>query len=53
MNFKFHVVKGAVPRERALQYANDMYKWMEAFGRGFKRDDRSTYRVKNIPAFGK
>lgn len=25
----FAVVKGAVPRERALQYASDVYQWLE------------------------
>ncbi len=47
----FCVVKGAVPRERADQYAEEMYKYVETFkgGLGFKRDDPSTYLEKNMP----
>jgi hypothetical protein len=25
----FAVVKGAIPREKALQYADEMYSWLE------------------------
>ncbi|KAG7285026.1 hypothetical protein NEMBOFW57_009644 [Staphylotrichum longicolle] len=47
----FCVVKGAVPRERADQYAEEMHKYVETFkgGLGFKRDDPSTYLEKHMP----
>lgn len=47
----FCVVKGAVPKERALQYVERMYEYLETFkgGLGFKRDDPSTYLEKNLP----
>ncbi|KAJ1325430.1 phytanoyl-CoA hydroxylase [Microdochium nivale] len=47
----YAVVKGAIPRERADQYANRMFEYLENFkgGLGFKRDDRSTYVEKNMP----
>jgi hypothetical protein len=47
----FCVVKGAVPRERADQYAEEMFNYVETFkgGLGFKRDDPSTYLEKNMP----
>jgi hypothetical protein len=47
----FCVVKGAVPREQADRYAEEMYKYVETYkgGLGFKRDDPSTYLVKNMP----
>ncbi|KAI0476580.1 hypothetical protein GGR56DRAFT_481415 [Xylariaceae sp. FL0804] len=45
------VVKGAIPRERADQYAEEMYKYLETFkgGLGYKRDDPSTVQEKNLP----
>lgn len=47
----FCVVKGAVPRDRADRYAEEMYTYVETFkgGLGFKRDDPSTYLEKNMP----
>ncbi|TLD14964.1 hypothetical protein PspLS_10836 [Pyricularia sp. CBS 133598] len=45
------VVKGAVPRERAEKYAQEMYSWLENFagGLGYKRDDPSTIKEENLP----
>ncbi|KAK9425637.1 putative Phytanoyl-CoA dioxygenase [Seiridium unicorne] len=45
------VVKGAVPRERAEKYAEEMYNYLETFkgGLGFKRFDPSTYREEFLP----
>ncbi|KAH7333425.1 hypothetical protein BKA65DRAFT_527578 [Rhexocercosporidium sp. MPI-PUGE-AT-0058] len=45
----FAIVKGAVPRENADKYAEDMYKWLENFGLGFKRDDPSTFNEEHMP----
>jgi hypothetical protein len=36
------VVPGVLPREKALSYADKMYKWVEDFGLGFDRNDPST-----------
>ncbi|KAJ0121515.1 uncharacterized protein J7T55_008679 [Diaporthe amygdali] len=43
------LVKEAVPRERALNYAQKAEDWLEGFKLGYKRDDRSTWKSKNIP----
>lgn len=47
----YAVVKGAVPRERAEKYAEEMYSYLETFkgGLGFKRFDPSTYQEKFLP----
>ncbi|KAJ1324214.1 phytanoyl-CoA hydroxylase [Microdochium nivale] len=47
----YAVVKGAVPRERADQYADQMHSWLENFrgGMGYKRDDPSTIKHENLP----
>ncbi|KAH9842200.1 Phytanoyl-CoA dioxygenase [Teratosphaeria destructans] len=45
----YAVVKGAVPRERAEGYVDEMYSWLEAFDLGFKRDDPSTIRKEHLP----
>ncbi|CAI4219798.1 unnamed protein product [Parascedosporium putredinis] len=38
----YAVVKGAIPQERALDYANKMYSLIESFGLGYDRNDPST-----------
>lgn len=43
------LVKGVVPQERALQYAEKGDDWLEGFKMGYKRDDPSTYKSTNIP----
>ncbi|KAK2041708.1 hypothetical protein LZ31DRAFT_471923 [Colletotrichum somersetense] len=47
----YAVVKGAVPRERADQYAEEMMSYLENFsgGLGFKRDDPTTVKESNLP----
>lgn len=47
----YALIKGAVPRERADQYAAQIYDFLEEFagGLGFKRDDPSTIHWKNLP----
>ncbi|EIW68060.1 hypothetical protein M231_04972 [Tremella mesenterica] len=47
------VVKGVVPKEKAAKYVDRMYEWAEKYGTGFKRDDRETWQIKNMPAFNK
>ncbi|KAH8685360.1 hypothetical protein BGZ60DRAFT_476597 [Tricladium varicosporioides] len=45
----YAVVKGAIPRERADGYANDMFTWLEEFNLGYKRDDPSTIHKDHLP----
>jgi hypothetical protein len=47
------VVKNVISEEKAAAYVERMYKWLEGFGNGFKRDDRSTWRVSKLPYFSK
>ncbi|GAA6000586.1 hypothetical protein JCM10207_004563 [Rhodosporidiobolus poonsookiae] len=47
----YAIVKGAIPRERALKYRSDAFSWLESFGRGFSRDDPSTFSQPYLPAF--
>ena len=43
------VIKGAVPRERALEYRDKFFQWLEDFPWGFKRDDPSTWKNEHLP----
>ncbi|KAJ5937576.1 hypothetical protein N7454_003918 [Penicillium verhagenii] len=45
----FAIVKGAIPKERALKYADEMYSWLEGFELGFDRNDLSTVHKDNLP----
>ncbi|KAF6812650.1 hypothetical protein CMUS01_13012 [Colletotrichum musicola] len=47
----FVVVKGAIPRERADKYADEMFSYLENFagGLGFDRNDPSTVKESNLP----
>ncbi|KAJ5890389.1 uncharacterized protein N7473_006617 [Penicillium subrubescens] len=45
----YAVVKGAIPREQALKYADEMYSWLENFKLGFDRNDLSTVHKDNLP----
>lgn len=45
----YAIIKGAVPKDRALGYADDIYKWLEDFNLGFKRDDPSTIHRDHLP----
>ncbi|KAI9925828.1 hypothetical protein MW887_005634 [Aspergillus wentii] len=45
----FAVVKGAIPRERALKYAGDMHSWLEGFDLGYDRNDLSTVHKDRLP----
>jgi len=49
----YTVVKGVISKEKAAQYVDRIYQWLESFGTGFKADDRSTWRVSNVPPFGR
>ncbi|KAJ2980963.1 hypothetical protein NQ176_g2319 [Zarea fungicola] len=43
------LVKSAVPSQKALQYAQKGEDWMEGFNMGYKRDDETTWKSKNVP----
>lgn len=43
------MVREAVSKEKALAYADKGYEWLESWGLGFDRHDRSTHKTKNLP----
>ncbi|KAH7046740.1 hypothetical protein B0J12DRAFT_756772 [Macrophomina phaseolina] len=47
----YAVVKGAIPRDRAEQYGDEMMTYLETFagGLGFNRADPSTIKESNLP----
>ncbi|PKS11392.1 hypothetical protein jhhlp_003155, partial [Lomentospora prolificans] len=45
----YAVVKGAIPEERALHYADKMYSLIESFGLGYDRNDPSTVHPDKLP----
>ncbi|WVQ84829.1 hypothetical protein IAT38_006986 [Cryptococcus sp. DSM 104549] len=47
----YAIVKGVIPAERARSYEDRMYEWLESFGKRFKRNDRSTWKLDQLPAF--
>jgi len=49
----FVVVKGVVTKEKAAEYAKAGEDWLEGFKLGYKRDDPSTWDVKNLPKHNK
>ncbi|CAG8070561.1 unnamed protein product [Penicillium olsonii] len=45
----YAVVKGAIAKEKALKYADEMYSWLEGFELGFDRNDPSTVQKDKLP----
>lgn len=43
------VIKGATPRERAEKHQSEALDWLEGFGLGFDRNDKSTWKKENVP----
>jgi hypothetical protein len=43
------VIRGAIPRERADSHASAAYAYLESFGLGFDRNDRSTWTPDKMP----
>ena len=43
------VIKGAIPKERAEKYQSEALDWLEGFGLGFDRNDKSTWKKENVP----
>ncbi|KAI9637511.1 uncharacterized protein MKK02DRAFT_23915 [Dioszegia hungarica] len=49
----YTVVKGAIPAERAAEYVQRMYGWLESFNLGFKGNDPSTWHIDRVPYFNR
>lgn len=49
----YAVIKAAIPAERAEQYRQRGFDWIEKWGLGFKRDDPSTWTKDHIPVVRK
>lgn len=45
----YAVIKGAVTKAKAAEYADRMYTYLEGFGLGFDRKDRSTWTGACLP----
>ncbi|EUC43021.1 hypothetical protein COCMIDRAFT_102016 [Bipolaris oryzae ATCC 44560] len=45
----YAVIKGAIPQEKALKYADRMFSWLEGFNLGFDRNDLSTAHKDKLP----
>ncbi|KAJ9365701.1 hypothetical protein C8Q69DRAFT_469814 [Paecilomyces variotii] len=43
------VVREAIPKEKALEYADKGYEWLESWNLGFNRSDPSTRKTANLP----
>jgi hypothetical protein len=46
---KGYAVVKAVPREKALEYREECFKWLESFPLGFDRNDVSTWKNEHLP----
>lgn len=53
MRLGWTVVQGAIPREKADAHASAAYAYLESFGLGFDRNDRSTWVPEKMPHFYK
>ena len=45
------MVPSVISSEKADGYVQKVYEWLEGFDKGFKRDDRSTWKPENLPGF--
>ncbi|KAL3471068.1 hypothetical protein BJX99DRAFT_250697 [Aspergillus californicus] len=45
----YAIVKDAIPKDRALKYADEMYGWLEGFNLGFNRNDPTSVHKDNLP----
>ncbi|KAJ9127729.1 hypothetical protein QFC24_000012 [Naganishia onofrii] len=45
----YAVIKGAIPKERAAKYVDEMHEWLESFEMGYKRGDPSTVSIDKMP----
>lgn len=49
----FVVLKGAVPKEKALGYRQSFFDWIEKWGMGFDQKNRSTWIPEKVPVVRK
>ncbi|RAK86784.1 MFS transporter [Aspergillus costaricaensis CBS 115574] len=45
----YAVIKGVLSKERASEYQSEALAWLESFGLGFDRNDKSTWKKENLP----
>ncbi|GAA82776.1 MFS transporter [Aspergillus luchuensis IFO 4308] len=45
----YAVIKGVMSKERASEYQSEALTWLESFGLGFDRNDKSTWKKENLP----
>ncbi|KAK4703238.1 hypothetical protein P7C70_g2978, partial [Phenoliferia sp. Uapishka_3] len=45
----YYIVKGAIPKERALEYRDRAHAWLENFKLGYDRNDESTWTNEHLP----
>ncbi|PWY67011.1 MFS transporter [Aspergillus eucalypticola CBS 122712] len=45
----YAVIKGVLSKERASEYQSEALTWLESFGLGFDRNDKSTWKKENLP----
>jgi hypothetical protein len=43
------VIKGAVPKDRAIAYQNEALNWLESFNIGFDKNNKATWKKENLP----
>jgi len=43
------VVKNVISEEKAAYYVDQMQEWLEGFGLGYNRSDKSTWKPENLP----
>ena len=43
------VIKGAVPKDRAIGYQNEALNWLESFNIGFDKEDKTTWKKEHLP----
>ncbi|ETS78617.1 hypothetical protein PFICI_10679 [Pestalotiopsis fici W106-1] len=49
----YYVVKGAIPRDRAIQYQQRAFDWLKSFGTPLDLNDPSTWKAENLPVQSK
>ncbi|KAH8660092.1 phytanoyl-CoA dioxygenase [Xylariales sp. PMI_506] len=49
----YAVVKGAIPRDRAVQYQEKAYAWLKSFGTGLDFEEPTTWTKANLPVQSK
>lgn len=48
---QYTVVKNVISAEKAKEYEDRMYQWLESHGKGFKKGDKETWKPQNLPNF--